>query len=94
MRILVIAVSILAVMPTAFAADAPIPASEREALEAIFGATGGVNWTHREGWGGEVGTECNWYGVECAPDYEVEPTGNHVVGLNLRQNNLVGVIPD
>ncbi len=46
-------------------AHAAIPQRERDALLAIFNATGGANWQSKDGWGGPPGTECNWYAVTC-----------------------------
>ncbi|HVJ61394.1 MAG TPA: hypothetical protein VM555_01620, partial [Tahibacter sp.] len=66
-------------------ASAAIPASEREALIAIYNATGGPNWTNKTGWLGAPGTECNWYGVSCGFDT--------VVTLFLDNNNLVCPLP-
>ena len=66
-----------------------IPAKEREALEALYKATGGDHWTHRVGWLGSAGTECNWHGVECIANGDVE----RIFSLNLEGNNLVGEIP-
>jgi hypothetical protein len=67
-----------------------IPPEERQALEALYRATDGDHWTHRVGWLGPPGTECNWHGVEC------ESSNNEaarVVDLDLAENNLVGTIP-
>jgi len=50
-----------------------VPASERAALVAFFESTGGPEWTHKVGWLGPPGTECNWHGVDCASKYS-EPT--------------------
>ncbi len=67
-----------------------IPADERRALIALYQATGGDRWTHRVGWLGPSGTECNWHGVECASSH-----GEMTVGsLDLEENNLVGKIPN
>lgn len=66
-------------------ANAAIPNSEREALIALYNATGGANWTNNSGWLGAVGTECGWYRVSC--------TNDHVSSLDLGVNQLSGSIP-
>ena len=65
-----------------------IPSSEREALIAIYDATGGPSWRNNYGWLGTWGTEGGWYGVT------VDAQSGHVVGLDLDDNNLVGSLPD
>lgn len=64
-----------------------IPAEERAALVELFNTAKGVGWRHHERWIDDVGTECAWYGVTCSPGK------NHVTGLNLFGNNLIGTIP-
>lgn len=67
--------------------SAAIPASEAQALHALYDSTGGGNWNNKTGWLGAAGTECSWAGVTCG-------NGNvTVVGLNLAGNNLVGTLP-
>jgi hypothetical protein len=66
-------------------ASAAIPAAEREALIAIYNATGGPNWTNRTGWLGASGTECTWQGVNCSLDT--------VSWLDMDNNNMVGTLP-
>ena len=73
-------------------ATRPVPAAERAALVAFFESTGGPEWTHKVGWLGPPGTECNWHGVNCASKYS-EPTTN-VTGLDLFDNNLRGNVPE
>ncbi|MBF0450089.1 MAG: hypothetical protein HQK75_05260 [Candidatus Magnetomorum sp.] len=63
------------------------PQSEREALIAIYQSTNGNNWTHNSGWIGLTGTECSWYGIECNTDK------NHVIGIQLADNDLRGELP-
>lgn len=67
-----------------------IPPEERQALVALYKATDGDRWTHRVGWLGPPGTECDWHGVGCGSD----GGAMRVVGLDLEENNLVGEIPD
>jgi Leucine-rich repeat (LRR) protein len=62
-----------------------VPQIERDALIALYNSTGGANWTTNTGWLGDVGTECDWYGVTCG--------GSGIDNLNLSRNNLVGTIP-
>ena len=67
--------------------QAGVPATERQALIALYNATGGANWTDSTGWLGAEGTECTWFGITCRDD------GNNLRHLALRNNNLVGTIP-
>jgi len=68
-----------------------IPAEERQALEALYRSTDGEHWKHRVGWLGPPETECNWHGVLCGPS---EDQSMRIIALNLRENNLVGAIPE
>ncbi len=58
---------------------------ERDALEALYNATGGASWTRRDNWltGAPVD---DWYGVATYPNGRV-----HTV--DLRNNELAGSIP-
>ncbi len=58
---------------------------EREALIAIYNALGGDNWINNENWCSDKPVS-EWYGVSVQ--------NNNVFGLDLRLNNLIGVIPD
>ncbi|HYI09386.1 MAG TPA: fibronectin type III domain-containing protein [Thermoanaerobaculia bacterium] len=78
---------VLCALVLATSASAAVPSSERAALLAIHDATGGANWTNRDGWGGAEGTECDWYGVACSED------GGNVTDLELYVNNLDGTLP-
>ena len=66
-------------------ASAAIPASERNALIALYNSTDGDNWADNTGWLGSPGTECNWEGVECI--------GNSITKIYLGSNRLTGSIP-
>jgi Leucine-rich repeat (LRR) protein len=65
-----------------------IPDQEREALIDLYHATDGDHWINHSQWLGEIGTECNWYGITCNPEQ------SHVIALDLdndsKGNNLVG----
>ncbi len=76
---------LLALFP--LAAAAAIPTAERDALVALYQATGGSAWTDSTGWNGAAGTECSWFGVGC------DENGAAVTSLSLPANNLVGPIP-
>src|SRR5262249_6318782 len=67
------------------AASAAIPTSERTTLLALYQSTNGDQWTHNDNWNGAPGTECTWYGISCI--------GDHVVSVNLYNNNATGTLP-
>jgi len=69
------------------AASGAIPQKERDALVAIYNATGGPQWLSADNWNGAPGTECVWYGVTC------NDTESTVVALNLGGNLLNGTVP-
>jgi hypothetical protein len=64
---------------------AQIPQHEREALIALYYSTNGAAWNSNDGWLSGPGTECTWYKVSCRD--------GHVFALDLRENNLDGIIP-
>jgi hypothetical protein len=95
MRLVVISLLLLSVaLETSGQESQPVPESERRALDAIYAQAGGNQWIQRAGWGSARGTECEWYGVTCLPDYSSDRPVDHVVGLELMENSLRGVIPD
>ncbi|WP_353931255.1 DUF4347 domain-containing protein [Okeanomitos corallinicola TIOX110] len=60
--------------------------SDFEALVALYNNTGGENWTNNTGWNTLTNNNVgNWYGVTVQND--------RVIGINLRNNNLIGTIP-
>lgn len=64
-----------------------IAPGERQALLDLYARTGGEQWTVSTGWGGPVGSECQWYGVRC------DDARQHVIGLHLPNNQLRGALP-
>ena len=54
---------------------------ERDALIAIYKASGGEGWRNNEGWLGNA-AHCDWYGVTCV--------NGRVTELDLSQNELTG----
>ena len=61
------------------------PREERAALIALYNSTGGSDWRKNAGWLSEAPITY-WHGVKTGP-------GNHVITLNLLQNNLRGELP-
>lgn len=59
--------------------------AQRDALMALYDATGGPSWTLRTGWD-TAAPECSWYGVGCNGD-------GLVTSLALSLNHLVGTLP-
>jgi Leucine-rich repeat (LRR) protein len=78
---------LFAVALTASPVLAAVPQSQRDALIAIYDATGGDSWVDRTGWKGAPGTECTWYGVGC------NTAGDTVTTLSLERNHLSGALP-
>ena len=62
-----------------------VPQTERDALIVLYNSTVGANWADNTGWMGEVGTECDWYGVTCSSGSAQE--------ISMPANNLIGSIP-
>jgi Leucine-rich repeat (LRR) protein len=69
-----------------FEAEGAIPDMEINALTALYNSTNGDNWTRKDSWLGQRGTECDWFGVTCEE--------GHVIGLSLPENNLDGTLPE
>ena len=63
----------------------PTPPVDRAALVALYNSTDGSNWTRNDNWLSERPLD-EWFGVSTGRN-------DHVVGLSLRGNNLVGEIP-
>lgn len=82
-------------MPRAAVAQAPtVSAEEREALLALYKATGGQTWTHRSGWLAPPGSECHWYGVVCGSESNGKRAGElTITDLNLPNNGMTGQLP-
>ena len=60
-------------------------AMDRAALEALYAATDGTGWTNGTNWETSVPLD-DWYGVST-------DVSGRVIGLDLRENGLSGVIP-
>jgi Leucine-rich repeat (LRR) protein/acetyltransferase-like isoleucine patch superfamily enzyme len=73
--------------PLDSSSHAGIVSAERYALEALYNSTDGDEWTDRTSWLDNSVGHCEWYGVSC------DASGQHVEGLELGANNLVGQIP-
>ncbi|MDA3815867.1 MAG: putative Ig domain-containing protein [Prolixibacteraceae bacterium] len=61
---------------------------DREALAALYEATGGDNWTNNTNWLDDNAPLDTWYGVTA------DPVTGRVTELNLYGNNLNGTLPD
>jgi hypothetical protein len=68
-------------------AQAAIPATERNALIALYSSAGGASWSNNSGWNGTAGSECTWFGISC------DHGSTHVLGIDLSTNNLSGPLP-
>ena len=64
----------------------PVTGTEREALTALYTATGGANWTSKDNWLDDDTDLGEWHGVTTNTDGEVTQ-------LDLRSNKLRGEIP-
>jgi len=69
---------------TGCAAQSEIPATECEALVALYNSANGARWADHSGWL-ETDTPCSWFGVFCGE--------GHVIQLVLEGNNLSGSLP-
>lgn len=96
MRILSMALMLGGLLAVHSVADAQVFVSEddRLALEAFYDRTDGALWHENEGWLGQEGSECDWYGVICGQFPEGEQTFAPVIGLYLPENNLNGALAD
>ena len=63
------------------------PQIEREALIALYDATGGLNWISQTAWRGAAGSECSWFGIVCNADKD------HVIQIHLANNALHNELP-
>jgi len=81
-------ISVLGLLAASLA-QAAIPASERAVLDDLFASTHGQGWTEKDHWGEEPGSECIWYGIDC----DTIDGSEHVVAIDLIQNNLSGPLP-
>ena len=82
-------------------ARAEVPAAERAVLVALYNSTNGASWTNSSGWNGPTvcpgavipgnpnATASPWAGVFCG----VIGGADHVVTINLPDNNLTGPLP-
>jgi len=61
-----------------------IPGAECNALQDLFAATNGSNWTNKNNWL-QTNTPCTWFGVTCA--------NGRVLRLDLPNNKLSGTLP-
>ena len=62
------------------------PRDDREALEALYDATGGADWTNAASWKTDFPLE-SWHGVT------VDEDSGRVTGLSLADNGLAGPLP-
>jgi hypothetical protein len=74
-----------AIVPALACNGETMPATECEAVVALYNETDGPNWTNNDGWGVDP-DPCNWHGVICS-------AGGSVRILNLTRNGLSGPIP-
>ena len=63
-----------------------VHAGDRDALVALYNATGGPDWTHSDNWLSDESLD-DWYGV-------VADSTGRVTGIRLRDNGLAGSLPD
>lgn len=74
---------------------------EQSILRELYDATNGHTWNENYGWAHNTGDVCSWTGVECkfnandvtAGGGEVVSGDNPIIGLNLRDNFLMGRTP-
>ena len=66
-------------------AAALVHAADREALVALYNATGGPDWTHNDNWLSDDPVD-DWYGI-------IADTTGRVTAIRLRDNGLAGTLP-
>lgn len=88
-RHIVRGLALAAVALTVCAGAQEVPQAEREALVQIYEATGGPEWHSNDGWLGEPGSECGWYGVTC----DIIGDEWRTRELDLAYNGLQGELP-
>jgi len=74
---------------------------QRTILRELYDSTNGHAWNENDGWAHNTADICTWTGVECkfntddvaAGDGEVVAGSNPIIGLNLRNNFLMGRTP-
>lgn len=82
------ALAVAAIGALAFAAQAAIPAGERQVLLDIYNSTNGAAWVGvTPAWTSAAGSECTWGGVTCNAGQTA------VIEINLSVRNLVGPLP-
>ncbi|CAB1104613.1 unnamed protein product [Ectocarpus sp. CCAP 1310/34] len=57
---------------------------DREALIALYNATGGPDWTYNDGWATGDSDMASWYGLT------INETTSFVSSISLTKNNLEG----
>ena len=62
-----------------------VPDEEKQALIDLYNATGGANWINNTNWLSDAPVS-EWYGIAVEDE--------HVVGVRLNSNNLVGTLPE
>ena len=76
-------------LPSTFAPGQPtaalVHAGDRDALVALYNATGGSDWTRNDNWLSDESLD-DWYGI-------VVSSAGRVTGLHLRRNGLAGALP-
>lgn len=79
-----------------FSTQALLPQNQRDALIALYNATGGDQWSNNTNWKkpngdfNDPGTEDTWFGINTT----LINTVAHVESILLNSNNLVGSLPD
>lgn len=86
-KIFLAAIGALVVAPTA---NATLPDSERQILEAFFEAANGSQWHRNDGWLEAGSDPCSWYGIEC--EYRWGIDREVVAAVDLPGNNLTGTL--
>ena len=80
-----VAINDFSSLALSFCGETPTAATDREALIALYNATGGANWTNRTNWRSNSPIS-DWHGVTTNDD-------GKVTELRLLENGLAGPIP-
>ena len=67
-----------------------VSTAERNILMDLYNSANGADWVDNTGWGGDAGTECQWYGITCADDQVTGPLPDELMNLSNLASPSIG----